>query len=166
MKTDDEPCKGFLIYCDKNREKQAVKDAYNFLTEVFDYLSFSTLKKSIVMLLRNRFIRKSNKMENRSLLKRRQPTTKKSNNRLLTQIKCQCIITFIKCICFIKINPIFKQIDPLIVVSKIMKDVHQQGRYITRYCHRILPVERAFRAEHFRMLVQLDELMSIHSQSK
>ena len=58
--------------------------------------------------------------------------------------------------CFIKINPIYKQIDPLVVVDKIMKDVYEEGRDITRYCHRILPVERAFRAEHFRMLDQVD----------
>lgn len=34
MKAEAESCKGFLISCDKNREKQALRDAYNFLTEV------------------------------------------------------------------------------------------------------------------------------------
>lgn len=34
MKADDEPCKGFLVSCDKNKEKQAIRDAYNFLNEV------------------------------------------------------------------------------------------------------------------------------------
>lgn len=66
--------------------------------------------------------------------------------------------------CFVKINPIYKQIDPCRVVNEIMKDVHEKGKEITRYCHRILPVERAFRAEHFRMLDELDELLVIHSQ--
>lgn len=36
MKADEEPVKGFVISCDKNREKQALKDAYNFLAEVMD----------------------------------------------------------------------------------------------------------------------------------
>lgn len=31
MKVEDE-WKGFLITCDKNKEKQAIKDAYNFLS--------------------------------------------------------------------------------------------------------------------------------------
>ena len=31
MKAEDE-WKGFLITCDKNKEKQAIKDAYNFLS--------------------------------------------------------------------------------------------------------------------------------------
>lgn len=34
MKATEETYKGFLISCDKNREKEAVRDAYNFLEEV------------------------------------------------------------------------------------------------------------------------------------
>jgi len=45
-----------------------------------------------------------------------------------------------QCVCFIKINPVFKQIDPLKVVEVIMKDIHHEGREITRFCHRIVPV--------------------------
>jgi len=78
----------------------------------------------------------------------------------------QCTLLNIKCILFIKINPNYKQIDPLVVVNHMMDDVHNHGRVFTRYCHRILPVERAFRAEHFRMLDELDELLTIHSQGE
>lgn len=39
---------GFLITCDKNREKQAVKDAYNFINEVHISLC-STLKIFMVI---------------------------------------------------------------------------------------------------------------------
>ena len=42
IRAEDDPVRGFLISCDKNKEKQAVKDAYNFLTEV-DIGSRSTL---------------------------------------------------------------------------------------------------------------------------
>lgn len=31
----EEDCKGWLLTCDQNREKQALKDAYNFLTNVY-----------------------------------------------------------------------------------------------------------------------------------
>lgn len=31
MKATEETYKGFLISCDKNREREALKDAYNFL---------------------------------------------------------------------------------------------------------------------------------------
>jgi hypothetical protein len=34
MKGINEPIKGFLISCDKNREKEALRDAYNFISEV------------------------------------------------------------------------------------------------------------------------------------
>lgn len=34
MRAEDEPVRGFLVSCDKNKEKMAVKDAYNFLSEV------------------------------------------------------------------------------------------------------------------------------------
>jgi hypothetical protein len=66
-------------------------------------------------------------------------------------------------LCFIKINPAYKQIDPLVVVSAIMKDVHKEGRLVTRFCHRILPVEKAFKAEHFRMIQELEELLYLHT---
>jgi hypothetical protein len=52
----------------------------------------------------------------------------------------------------VKINPVYKQIDPNIIVDKLMNDVHKEGKEVTRFCHRILPVERAFKAEHFRMI--------------
>ena len=52
------------------------------------------------------------------------------------------------------------------VVSRIMEDVHDKKQLITRYCHRILPVERAFRAEHFRMLDNVDDLFCIRSQGE
>ena len=31
MKSEEEDYKGFLISCDRNREREAVKEAYNFL---------------------------------------------------------------------------------------------------------------------------------------
>jgi hypothetical protein len=52
MKVDAESCKGFLISCDKNREKQALRDAYNFLTEVLMSL-FSKLNRFTATSLRN-----------------------------------------------------------------------------------------------------------------
>ena len=32
----EEECKGFLLTCEQNREKQAIRDAYNFLGEFID----------------------------------------------------------------------------------------------------------------------------------
>ncbi len=58
----------------------------------------------------------------------------------------------IKCIIFVKINPHFNQIDPVLIVDKIMEDVYLRNKEITRYCHKILPVQKAFKAEHFKML--------------
>jgi len=31
-------------------------------------------------------------------------------------------------------------------------------RDVTRYCHKILPVERAFKAEHFKMINDVEEI--------
>jgi hypothetical protein len=39
---------GFLITCDKNKEKQAIKDAYNFLNQVLSDRS-STSKTSMAI---------------------------------------------------------------------------------------------------------------------
>jgi|JI6StandDraft_1071083.scaffolds.fasta_scaffold01124_18 hypothetical protein len=32
----EEECKGFLLTCEQNREKQAIRDAYNFLGEFIE----------------------------------------------------------------------------------------------------------------------------------
>lgn len=65
-----------------------------------------------------------------------------------------------QCVIFVKINERFKQIDPVLIVDKIMEDVYVRNKDITRYCHKILPVERAFKAEHFKMLDVVDELFN------
>jgi tRNA(Ser,Leu) C12 N-acetylase TAN1 len=39
-----------------------------------------------------------------------------------------------------------------------MEDVNVRNKEITRFCHKILPVQRAFKAEHFKMLDVVDEL--------
>ena len=44
-----------------------------------------------------------------------------------------------------------------------MKEVHGEGRLVARYCHRILPVEKACRAEHFKMLDEIDNLFLSHT---
>ena len=36
------------------------------------------------------------------------------------------------------------------VVEAIMEEM-KEGRQVTRYCHKVLPVQRAFRAEFFHM---------------
>ena len=67
---------------------------------------------------------------------------------------------------FIKINPKYSQIDPHEVVQAIMKDVHENNAEITRFCHKILPVEKCFKAEHFKMLDNIDELFQKRDNSK
>ena len=39
-----------------------------------------------------------------------------------------------------------------------MHDVHKENKEVTRFCHKLLPVERAFKAEHFRMLDSVKEM--------
>ncbi len=56
MKTSEEAFKGFLITCDKNREREAVKDAYNFLEEV-DLSIYSTFKRFTAMSRKRIFLR-------------------------------------------------------------------------------------------------------------
>lgn len=47
-----------------------------------------------------------------------------------------------------------------------MKDVHKDDRDLTRFCHKILPVERSFKAEHFKMLDQIDEMFQARDNSE
>lgn len=45
-----------------------------------------------------------------------------------------------------------------------MEDVCLRNKDITRYCHKILPVERAFKAQHFKMLDVVDQLFAKKTQ--
>lgn len=45
-----------------------------------------------------------------------------------------------------------------------MEDLKFRNKEITRFCHKILPVERAFKAEHFKMLDVVDELFNQKTQ--
>ena len=67
-------------------------------------------------------------------------------------------ISLLKCLVFIKISKEFHQIDPYVIVSKLMHDVHKENKEVTRFCHKIMPVEKAFKAEHFRMLDNVKEM--------
>jgi hypothetical protein len=66
----EEITKGFLISCDKNREKEAVRDAYNFLKEVNQPLS-SISRGSIRMWPRRRFAKRSKVMAKNSAYKQK-----------------------------------------------------------------------------------------------
>ena len=48
----------------------------------------------------------------------------------------------------------------------MMKDMHENERQLTRYCHKILPVERAFKANHFKMLDVVEELLQKRDNSE
>ena len=61
---------------------------------------------------------------------------------------------------FVKVNRRYSQVDPVLIVDKIMEDVCLRNKDVTRYCHKILPVQRAFKAEHFKMLAAVDELFN------
>jgi tRNA(Ser,Leu) C12 N-acetylase TAN1 len=57
-------------------------------------------------------------------------------------------------------------VDPLKVVEAIMEDMKEHDRQLTRYCHRILPVEKAFRAEFFRMKDAVEELLEAKTKGE
>jgi tRNA(Ser,Leu) C12 N-acetylase TAN1 len=73
-------------------------------------------------------------------------------------------LMMIKCVIFVKINSRFGQVDPVLIVDKMMEDVHVRNKELTRYCHKIMPVERAFKAEHFKMLDAVQELFEQKSR--
>lgn len=47
-----------------------------------------------------------------------------------------------------------------------MTDMQKEDRQLTRYCHRITPVEKAFKAEFFRMKDAVEELLAAKTKGE
>jgi hypothetical protein len=72
------------------------------------------------------------------------------------KIKCKGLL-------FIKINPLFKSlIDPYVVCGAILNEVHEKKENLTRYCHRMIPVEVACPSEKPIIEKHLHEIVERH----
>ena len=60
-----------------------------------------------------------------------------------------------KGVVFIKVNTKFPEISPYVLCDAIMKEAHEKKNELSRFCHKIIPIEKAFSAsfETFKTLM-------------
>ncbi|EGR31874.1 hypothetical protein IMG5_100230 [Ichthyophthirius multifiliis] len=153
----DELMRGFVLMCDRDREKNAVKDAYNFLVNLIEQ-HYPDIQQKVqnkkVKLNENEEI----KINTNDILDQELNELKQQKNKLLYNVN-----TDVKCTVFLKINS--QQMD-LVDVNQIteilMNKVHIQKEIVTRFRHRIYPAQYAFRAEQS----SLDKYIQKLSQEK
>jgi tRNA acetyltransferase TAN1 len=115
---------GFLIFTDKNREKNSIRDAYNilndYLDEIYPNLNNSSENKNLEDEIKN--------------LKRK---------KFFFNFETHC-----KGIIFIKINKEFKnKINPLEICYKLFNDLLLNKNLISKNIHKLIPIEICCKAK-------------------
>ena len=119
----NENLNGFLIFTDKNKEKNSIRDAYNILNDYVDDL-YPNL----------------NSNENKNLEDEIKNLKKK---KFFFNFETHC-----KGIIFIKINKEFKnKINPLEICYKLFNDLLLNKNLISKNIHKLIPIEICCKAK-------------------
>ena len=64
---------------------------------------------------------------------------------------------------FVKVSDRYAgQVDPMILYSAIMADVHEHKKIVTKSCHRLIPVQKALKAETCLIRAAVQSLVDQH----
>ncbi|CAD8125564.1 unnamed protein product [Paramecium sonneborni] len=113
---------GFLITCDKNRERESVKEGYQIIEQYVEQIYPQESQKYEKMLEQN--------ANNKGMIK------------MLYNFE-----TKVKCVIFIRINSQeFPSIDVDELSRIILSDVYEKSQQVARYIYRLIPIQYVFRA--------------------
>ena len=150
----DEEMKGFLIFTDKHREKNCIKDAYNILNDVTEkiYPNIYNEKNNIYL---NEDI-KSNEQKNDKNVSSKieeEILNLKKNKKIFNSLNIKCAA-----IVFIKIgNEYSELISEKEIVEYIIKEVIQTKKSLSKIISKFYPIEicTKFNIDLFREKVDL-----------
>lgn len=126
---------GFIISTDQNRERNALKEAYNFLNEYCESI-YPTLKGQEKEEEVGQTVQQGLEKE----LAQLNSQEEKVFYQFQTGIK--------KGIVFIKVSDLYTdKVDVMALYSAIMADIHLHKKIITKNCHRLIPVQKALKAD-------------------
>ena len=150
--------KGFLISCDANKEKLAVRDSYKILNEYFEKLSGQEIDEEVKEM--DDLILKKLKGNDTET-----PDSKvdKRKNQKFYQIKVNARgVTFIK----IEDNLFSEDFDMETMISKIFEDVIESKSKLSRSICRMIPVEVGCLASMNNFKSYIKDLISKHFNSQ
>ena len=130
---------GFLIFTDKNKEKNAVRDAYNILNDKLE---------EIYPMLKN----EQNETDNNPNTNNDNNTTDNIDKELKSlQNKKKYFFNFntnCKGVVFIKVDKEYTNIiSPLTIVSNIFEEINESKETISKAISKFIPIEYAFKAK-------------------
>lgn len=157
----DEEMKGFLIFTDKHREKNCIRDAYNILNDVTEKI-YPNLYSEYNNISLNENIKSNVKEDDDN-----NNISSKIEDEIKNLKKCKNIYTSFNTRCaaiiFIKIeNEYSKLISPKIIVEYIIKEVTETKKSLSKLISKFYPIEvcAKFNLDLFKKKV--DELVNKH----
>ena len=134
----EEEMKGFLIFTDKHREKNCVKDAYNILNDVTEKL-YPNVYNNHNNISLNEDIKSNNNDDNKNISSKIEDEIKtlKKNNKIFMNFNTRCAA-----IVFIKIEKEYSElISPKEIISYIIKEVMDTKKSLSKIISKFYPIE-------------------------
>lgn len=124
---------GFVCTCDQNREKLAIREAYNILNEYSEkvYGPLEEMEENSDLENKDVEPKKEEETTLESELKKLRDLKKRPFQQVDIGVSVHFSLTK-KGVFFIKINPKFKKLSSVKIVDKIMEDIHVNGMTISK----------------------------------
>ena len=148
--------KGFLIFTDKHKEKNCIRDAYNILNDVTEKLYPNLIDSNKSEINLNEEINiKNNINENISTKIEEEIKNLKRNKNIFTSINTRCAATV-----FIKIEEEYSNlISPKEIVNYIINEVINTKKLLSKCISKFYPVEICMKYNFENFKEKVDELV-------
>ena len=155
LNSNDE-LKGFLIFTDKHREKNCIRDAYNILNDVTEKLYPNLIDSNKSEINLNEEINiKNNINTNTSSKIEEEIKNLKRNKNIFTSINTRCAATV-----FIKIEEEYSNlISPKEIVNYIINEVINTKKLLSKCISKFYPVEICMKYNFDNFKEKVDELV-------
>ena len=134
----DEEFKGFLIFTDKHREKNCIRDAYNILNDVTEKLYPNIYSNNIKITL-NEEINSKIKEDDKNISSKIEDEIQslKKNKNIFSSFNTKCAATV-----FIKIEKEYSEsISPKEIAEYIIKEVKESKKSLSKLISKFYPIE-------------------------
>ena len=152
----DEELKGFLIFTDKHREKNCIRDSYNILNDVTEKL-YPNIYSEYNNINLNEDIKINTKDDNKNISSKIEDEIKnlKKNKNIFTSFNTKCSATI-----FIKIEKEYSDlISPKDIVSYIIKEVIDTKKSLSKLISKMYPIEICTKFNYDLFKEKVDELI-------
>ena len=152
----NEEFKGFLIFTDKHREKNCIRDSYNILNDVTEKLYPNIYNEHNTISL-DENINSNEKKEDKNVSSKIEDEIKnlKKNKNIFSSFNTHCAA-----IIFIKIEKEYSElISPKVIVEYIIKEVMETKKSLSKIISKFYPIEICTKYSMDLFKEKVDELL-------